>query len=583
VLVGATDTTVSSSDGVKLSLIEAGDSTRPTLVFIHGYPDTKELWQLLMERLTDRYHVVAYDVRGAGASSAPRGPAGYDFELLADDLEAVIETVSPGRRVHLVGHDWGAIQGWEFVTLDRFRDSLASFTAIACPPLDQVAATGRRLLSRPTPGSLTKLVSRLRRSWYVAALWTPGVPTVAWRMALAGGRWQWILREIEHVPEASVSPTLADDGIHGSNLYRRNVPRRLLRPRRNAVAHVPVQLVIPTQDHFVPVGYYEGVEDRAPNLTKRTIGTTHWAPRIRPDLLARWVSEQVDQVEDNTRPTNRGQWVPGGGIEQLVGRLALVTGAASGIGRAIAEALADRGARLLLVDRDAEALERAGSSMAGSQTFACDVSDQQAMERLANRVLGEHGVPDVVVNNAGIGVAGTFMDTAFEDWGRIVGVNLMGVVHGCRLFGRAMIERGQGGQIVNTASAAAFLPSKALPAYATTKAGVLMLSECLRAELQPYGIGVTAICPGFIATNITRATRYVGRSEAEGQRVGERLTRLYRRRNFGPERVAAEVLEAIARDRPVAAITPEAKAMRAISRFAPRLMRRLARLDALPA
>lgn len=110
-----------------------------------------------------------------------------------------------------------------------------------------------------------------------------------------------------------------------------------------------------------------------------------------------------------------------------------------------------------------------------------------------------------------------------------------------------------------------------------------MLSECLRAELQPYGIGVTAICPGFIATNITRATRYVGRSEAEGQRVGERLTRLYRRRNFGPERVAAEVLEAIARDRPVAAITPEAKAMRAISRFAPRLMRRLARLDALPA
>jgi NAD(P)-dependent dehydrogenase (short-subunit alcohol dehydrogenase family) len=245
--------------------------------------------------------------------------------------------------------------------------------------------------------------------------------------------------------------------------------------------------------------------------------------------------------------------------------------------------LAQHGARLLLVDRDAGALEKVRESLAGSHTIACDVGDEQAMEQLAARVLSEHGVPGVVVNNAGIGVGGPFLDTGPDDWRRIVDINLLGVVHGCRLFGRAMVERGQGGQIVNTASAAAFAPAKDLAAYASTKAAVLMLSECLRAELHPHGIGVTAVCPGFIATNITRTTRYVGRGDAEQQRLAERITQIYERRNFTPERVAEAVLEAIAVNRPVAVITPEAKVMRALSRFAPGVLRRLARLELLPA
>ncbi len=582
-LGGAVNKTVSSPDGVKLSVVEAGDPQRPTLVFVHGYPDTKELWDRVLERLAGDYHVVAYDVRGAGSSGAPRGPAAYDFERLADDLEAVIDAILPRRKVHLIGHDWGAIQGWEFATTERFRGRLLSFTAIACPSIDQVTSAGQALLGRPTPAHLLEVARRLRRSWYILALWTPGVPTLAWRGFLAGGRWKWVLREVERIPGARPSPTLSSDAAHGANLYRRNIPRRLLRPRIDAVAHVPVQLIVPSRDHFISSSYYDNAERHAPNLRRRTIGTTHWAPLIRPDLLARWIAELVDDVETGRPPVTSTPWVRGGGLEQLDRRLALVTGAGSGIGLATAGALADRGARLLLVDRNAEALDRAATSMAGAHTFVCDVSDEEAMERLANRVLGEHGVPDVVLNNAGIGVAGEFMDTEFEDWNRIIGVNLMGVVHGCRLFGQAMIERGEGGQIVNTASAAAFMPSKTLPAYSATKAAVLMLSECLRAELQPHGIGVSVVCPGFIATNITRATHYVGRSQDESSRMAERVSGIYERRNFTPERVAADVLDAIANDTPVAAVTPEAKLMRAISRFAPGLMRRLAALDALPA
>jgi short-subunit dehydrogenase len=145
-----------------------------------------------------------------------------------------------------------------------------------------------------------------------------------------------------------------------------------------------------------------------------------------------------------------------------------------------------------------------------------------------------------------------------------------------------MARRGCGGHIVNTASAAAFTPTRSLPAYAASKAAVLMLSESLRAELLPHGIGVTAVCPGLIATNITRATHYVGVDEAGEERLRNEVTRLYERRNFTPERVATEVVRAIGRDVPVAVITPEAKLSRLIWRLSPGLARRLAAVDALP-
>ncbi len=581
---GAVTRIVEAPGGVALSLIEAGDPQRPTLVLIHGYPDTKELWDGVMAGLSDRFHLAAYDVRGAGASSAPRGPAAYDLERLADDFEAVIAAVAPGKRVHLVGHDWGGVQGWEFATLERFRDKLASFTAIAAPSLDQVAAGGQSLARRPTPGHLLELAGRLRRSWYILVLLTPGMPTVLWRGLLAGGRWQWLVRDGERHPPGHAAPkSLAANGVRGANLYRRNIPRRLLRPRTDAVAHVPVQLIIPSRDNFIPESHYALAERASPILRRRTIAASHWAPRTETGRVGRWIAELVDDVEGGAPVRSSRPWVRAGGPEQLEGRTALITGAASGIGLATAEALAGRGARLLLVDRDAQALDRAAASINGAYTFTCDVSDEQEMEQLSNRVLGEHGVPDVVVNNAGIAVAGAFVDTEFADWRRIIDVNLMGVVNGCRLFGRAMIERGEGGQILNTASAAAFAPTKQLAAYSATKAAVLMLSECLRAELAPHGIGVSAICPGFIATNIIRSATYVGRSAEEARATAERVTRLYERRKFTPARVADEIVEAIATDRPMAVVTPEAKLTRALSRLAPGLLRRLAQLDVLSA
>lgn len=578
-LEGAVQQTI-VRDGIRLAIVSAGDPADATIVFVHGYPDTKEVWHPVMQRLAAEFRVIAYDVRGAGASSAPRGPQAYGFAALGADLRSVLDAVAPGRPVHLVGHDWGAIQGWEFATAAAFDGRLASFTALAGPALGHAVTASREPLRH---GHVLAALGRLRRSWYILPLLTPGGPTVVWRVLLDRARWRQALQWVERVPVDDEFPaaTVVADGRHGANLYRRNLPPRALAAVGLPHARVPVQLIVPSGDRFISDSYYEAAERIAPGLRRRTVAGSHWAQRARPALTAHWIGEFArEATAGQVRPGRR--WRRGGGLEQLQGRLALVTGAGSGIGRAAAVALAQRGARVLLVDRDRESLARAGEAIPGSRTLVCDVGDDEAMQRMSLEVLESEGVPDVVLNNAGIGVAGAFLHTGAADWRRIVDVNLLGVASGCRLFGRAMVLRGEGGHIVNTASAAAFIPSRSLPVYAATKAAVLMLSESLRAELVPFGIGVTAACPGVIATNITHATRYVDRSEADQGRVADQLTRLYVRRNFTPERVAAEILVAIGQDRPVAAITPEAKLMRLVGRLSPGLARRLAAYDALP-
>jgi NAD(P)-dependent dehydrogenase (short-subunit alcohol dehydrogenase family) len=261
----------------------------------------------------------------------------------------------------------------------------------------------------------------------------------------------------------------------------------------------------------------------------------------------------------------------------------LVTGAGSGIGRATALAFAAAGARVVAVDRNAQAAvrtaessRRAGAAEAWAET--ADVSDEQSMEKLAEKVATEYGVVDVLVNNAGIGLSGSFFDTTPQDWKKVLDVNLWGVIHGCRLFGRRMAERGQGGHIINVASAAAYQPSRALPAYSTSKAAVLMLSECLRAELAGQGIGVTAVCPGFVNTAITSTAHFAGVDEREETRLQKRTARLYGLRNYPPEKVARAILRAVTRNEAVVPVTPEARGARWLSRWAPGALRGIARV-----
>ncbi|MFG2982881.1 SDR family oxidoreductase [Streptomyces sp. NPDC048258] len=570
--------------GVELCVVELGETDRPTVVLVHGYPDSKEVWSEVAERLAARFHVVLYDVRGHGRSTAPQPlRGGFTLEKLTDDFLAVADAVSPDRPVHLVGHDWGSVQGWEFATVARTEGRIASFTSMSGPSLDHFGHWINKRIARPTPRRAAQLLGQGAKSWYVYMLHTPVLPELAWRGPL-GKRWPAILQRIEKVPAGSYpTASLPSDAAHGAWLYRDNVRPRLRRPRTDAYAHVPVQLITPTGDAFLSERLYDDLERWAPDLVRRTLPAKHWVPRTRPDQLAAWITEFVTTREE---PATRApeQKAPGRYADRFGGQLVLVTGAASGIGRATAFAFAEAGARVVAVDRDAEGAARTAdmARLVGAPEAwgeCVDVSDEQAMEKLAAKVAAEYGIVDVLVNNAGIGLSGAFLDTTAEDWKKVLDVNLWGVIHGCRIFGKQMAERGQGGHIVNTASAAAYLPSRTLPAYSTSKAAVLMLSECLRAELASKSIGVSAICPGIVNTNITATSRFAGVDEAEEKRRQERSSRLYGMRNFPPEKVADAILRAVVRNEAVVPVTPESKGALWMSRFAPRTLRRLAKLE----
>ncbi|HEX3974991.1 MAG TPA: alpha/beta fold hydrolase [Solirubrobacteraceae bacterium] len=292
----ATDTRTVSSGDVRLCVQSAGHPDRPTLVLVHGYPDTQAVWAPVVERLAAQFHVVTYDVRGAGGSSAPRGRAAYHLDRLADDFDAVCRAVAPERAVHLVGHDWGGIQGWEFVTRPRFAGRVASFTSIAGPALGHALVATRAALRRR---DLRSAVDRARRSWYIVPLCLPGGPTLMWKVALAGGRWrQWLtLVEGMTLDDGYPAPTVSADGWHGANLYRANIPHRFVRRNPLTPAHAPVQLIVPTRDRFISGSYYDAAARVAPGLRRHEVSGTHWLPRAQPAVIAARVAEFAHETE----------------------------------------------------------------------------------------------------------------------------------------------------------------------------------------------------------------------------------------------------------------------------------------------
>lgn len=192
-------------------------------------------------------------------------------------------------------------------------------------------------------------------------------------------------------------------------------------------------------------------------------------------------------------------------LNKLDGKTAFVTGAGSGIGLGIAEALARAGVNLMLCDIDPEALAAAVDclkrSTAGVDGVVADVSLKSDLKHAAEATLTRFGKVHVLVNNAGVGGGESYGDWTDAGWDWLIGVNLKSVIWGIEIFGPLIEQHGEGGQIVSTASIAGFLSGSSSP-YSVTKYGVVALSEALRRELAPRGIGVSVLCPGRVSTGI---------------------------------------------------------------------------------
>ena len=261
---------------------------------------------------------------------------------------------------------------------------------------------------------------------------------------------------------------------------------------------------------------------------------------------------------------------------EFKGKAVAVTGAASGIGMETALAFARRGARLAVADIDGERLRLVMRELEelGVEAIATvvDVSAAEKVERWCDEVYGVMGRVDVLCNNAGVGIGGRFEDVTLYDWEWIVGVNLWGVIHGCHYFYPRMIAQGGGGHIVNTASGAGLAPLPLMTAYCCTKYAVVGLSETLRAEAALHGIGVSAICPGIVDTPITRAVKLCsGTDRSTPQELQDRIVRIYGRRGYTPDRVAAAVVKAGEKNKGVVPVCPETYAGDWLHRLSRRL------------
>jgi NAD(P)-dependent dehydrogenase (short-subunit alcohol dehydrogenase family) len=260
------------------------------------------------------------------------------------------------------------------------------------------------------------------------------------------------------------------------------------------------------------------------------------------------------------------------GLRTFENGAAIVTGGASGIGRALAEALARRGCEVVIADLQADLAQDVVSriSAAGGRATAIrtDVAEFLAMERLVRETVERTGRLDYLFNNAGIGIGGNVSHYGIQDWNLILDINLRGVIHGVQAAYQIMTKQGFG-HIVNTASMAGLMPSPGMAAYSMTKHAVVGLSKALRAEAASLGVRVSVLCPGVIQTPILESGGKYGRMLVDvPPEIQRSLWEKYK--PMPVDRFAEKALNAIAKNEAIIIIPSWWKMVWRLHRFFPR-------------
>lgn len=249
-------------------------------------------------------------------------------------------------------------------------------------------------------------------------------------------------------------------------------------------------------------------------------------------------------------------------ITSLRERKCLITGAASGIGRAVAMAAARQGAALFLTDVNGPLLDEVAQQIRSTGgdvrvVRAFDISDATSVENFARAVHEAHGSLDVVMNVAGIAIWGSIAALGEEHWRRCIDVNLMGPIHVLRCFVPPMIEAKRGGHVVNVSSAAGLFALPWHAAYSASKFGLRGVSDVLRFDLKRFRIGVTLVCPGAVDTGLVRTVQIVGIDTAAPDVVKMRTR--FQKHAITPERVAVQILDGIRKNRYLVLTSPDVR------------------------
>jgi NAD(P)-dependent dehydrogenase (short-subunit alcohol dehydrogenase family)/pimeloyl-ACP methyl ester carboxylesterase len=580
-----TERFVNSTDGVRVAVYEQGNPDGPPLVLVHGWPDSHVVWDGVVPLLADRFRILRYDNRGVGKTSVPKPVSAYSMSRYADDFAAVIDAVAPGEPVHVLAHDWGSAGMWEYLSRPGAGDHVASFTSVSGPSADHLNRFIIGSLKRPyRPRQFLRALSQFLSFSYMGFFSIPVLaPFVVKHFLAAALRTSLVIRDGIPAEKLHHSDTYKTDAANSLKVYGANYFRSVASARADHYIDVPVQLIVNTSDAFVRPYVFDDTKNWVPRLWRRDIKAGHWSPMSHPQVLAQSVSELVDYLGGNPPARSLLRAQVGRPREYYGDTLVSVTGAGSGIGRATALAFSREGAEVVISDIDEASVKDTAAQVAArggiAHAYTLDVADADAVERFAEQITAAHGVPDIVVNNAGVGQAGLFLDTPRQEFDRVLDINFGGVVNCCRSFGRRLVDRGTGGHIVNVSSMAAYLPQQSMNAYSTSKAAVFMFGDCLRAELDQSGVGLTTVCPGVIDTNIVHTTRFdvpAGKqAKVEARRA--QLEKAFAARRYGPDKVAKAIVSAVKKNKPIRLVAPEAYFVYGVAHLLPQAMRSSAR------
>ncbi|MGH3724192.1 MAG: SDR family oxidoreductase [Mycobacterium sp.] len=574
-----TETNVITEHSVRNGDIEVayfvqGNPTGETILLLHGWPDSHHLWDGVTPLLRDRFRLVAIDNRGAGKTTNPKSFRDFRLTAMASDYVAVANAVSPDKPVHVLAHDWGSVAAWEAICDPDLQHRFASFTSVSGPSASHMSKWMRARLSRPTPRNAALALGQAGSLLYMLASMTPVIPNLALKLTMSEDRWRAGLSTAEGAPREQIhlGPTFMSDITKTLRVYRANALPAVIHPEERHTS-VPVQVIIGRRDPAVRQSCYDDELLWNERTWRRVVDGGHWLPFSHPQLLAASTTELIDALSGATPTRTLRRAEMGKSRKLFEDQLVVISGAGSGIGRATARAFARRGAEVVLSDINLhsanETVELIKQDGGIAHAYQLNVADEAAINAHADEVITQHGVPDVLVNNAGVGAAGGFLETPSEEFRRVLDINLYGVVNSSRAFGTKMAERRLGGHIVNLSSMAAYSPQQKFSAYSTSKSAVFMFSDCLRADLDKHGIGVSTICPGIVHTNIVATSKISGVSTEEEHRMQQAGDKAYAMRRYGPEKVAEQIVDAVLKNKQVVPVTPEARLQYLNNRIAP--------------